>query len=581
MCYNEINEREVLSLLGNAMADFGRLILSIPGRSNQVFSLNKPIITLGRATTNDVTLVDPRVSRNHARIECSPEGITLFDLASANGTFLNDEKILAARMILPGDRIKISGYLLEYQASPAIAPEDITLMDSMYELDKTLSQLSLPVFLNETSQPRLVIQAPDRTWEMPLVDDCYTIGRNCDNKVVLQYQRVSRHHAVIERVGKEFVLRDLQSMNGTWVGRERVEQRQLKHGDTILIGQAKLIFKEGFSQDELTIIESPHPSAQAGLKPVVFVPGMMGSQLWLGSEQIWPNVKYLFTHPEIFLYSEDSRLEPRGIVNEVVIVPNLITLEQYSGLGDYMVEELGYERGKNFLEFAYDWRQDVRKSAQKLAEAIEAWNAPSPVTIIGHSLGTLVSRYYVECLGGKKKANRLLLIGGPHQGVPKIVTNLLSGLDLLPFGLMGERLTQIVETFPSSYQILPLYTCAADQNGQPVNFFQDESWIKPPYRPLLHIAHEFRRELGTTSRVPTVSIFGYGLKTTTHLQIQRDLAGLFQKVTFNTEPSGDTTIPENSAVLAGTEIHPVQQNHGSLFNDNDVRMRLKYELLNK
>ena len=566
---------------GRIMNDYGSLILSIPGSSKQVYSLNKPIISIGRATTNDVTLVNPHVSRNHARIECSQEGNILFDLVSSNGTYLNNKRIHEPRMITPGDQIRISNYLLEYQISPAIPPEDVTLVNSEHELDRTLSQLSLPVFLNETSQSRLVIRAPDRTWEIPLPEDSYTIGRNCDNKVVLLYPRVSRQHAVIERVGKDFVLRDLKSTNGTWIGNERVEQRRLQNGDMIRVGQANLIFKEGFSQDELTVIENSNPPTQAGLKPVVFVPGMMGSQLWLGREQIWPNVKYLFTHPEIFLYSEETQLEPRGIVNEVVIVPNLIQMEQYSRLGDYLVEELGYERGKNFLEFAYDWRQDVRRSAQKLAEAIDAWNAPSPVTIIAHSLGTLVSRYYVECLGGKMKANRLLLIGGPHQGVPKIVTNLLSGLDLLPFGLMGERLTQVVETFPSSYQILPLYNCAADQNGQPFNFFQDECWIKPPYRHFLHKAKEFRRELGTTSSLPTVSIFGYGLKTTTRLQIQRDLEGLFQKVLLNTEPSGDTTIPESSAVLPCTEIHPVQQNHGSLFNDNDVRMRLKYELLYK
>jgi hypothetical protein len=45
------------------------------------------------------------------------------------------------------------------------------------------------------------------------------------------------------------------------------------------------------------------------------------------------------------------------------------------------------------------------------------------------------------------------------------------------------------------------------------------------------------------------------------------------------EPSGDSSVPERSAVLPQTEIHPVQQYHGTLFNDNDVKMRLKLELL--
>jgi hypothetical protein len=35
---------------------------------------------------------------------------------------------------------------------------------------------------------------------------------------------------------------------------------------------------------------------------------------------------------------------------------------------------------------------------------------------------------------------------------------------------------------------------------------------------------------------------------------------------------------QSSAVLPGSEIHPVQQNHGTLYVDNDVKMRLKLEL---
>jgi hypothetical protein len=185
----------------------------------------------------------------------------------------------------------------------------------------------------------------------------------------------------------------------------------------------------------------------------------------------------------------------------------------------------------------------------------------------------------VEKLGGKKKVGRLLLIGGPHQGVPKIAANLLSGVDLLPFGLMGKRLTEIIETFPSCYQVLPLYPCGIDQNGRPINFLEQESWVKPAYRHLHRMAREFRRELGNTSSVPALSIFGYGLKTAMQLKLQSDSSGMIQKALIGIEPSGDSSVPESSAVLPRTEIHPVRQYHGTLFNDKDVKMRLKLELL--
>jgi hypothetical protein len=54
--------------------------------------------------------------------------------------------------------------------------------------------------------------------------------------------------------------------------------------------------------------------------------------------------------------------------------------------------------------------------------------------------------------------------------------------------------------------------------------------------------------------------------------------GKLREIVYKLEPSGDSTIPEQSAVLPGSEIHPVQQYHGSLFVDNDVKMRLKLEL---
>lgn len=559
------------------MTDFGKLILSKADGLHQEFILNKPLVTLGRATTNDIVLIQGRVSRTHAQIQCSQEGITLTDLNSVNGVWINGQKVRETEL-RPGDKIGISDCILQYLPPADDAREEATLINSEKELEITLAQMTVPISLNETSLPRLVVHAPDRTWEVPLTGDEWTIGRASSNNLALDYLKTSRSHARLERKGSDFILRDLQSTNGTYIHDERIEQRALKNGDTFRIGPTRIVFKSGFAQEEMTVVGGLDLHRQSGLKPVIFVPGTMGSQLFLGSERVWPNLNFLLKHPDVFRYTEDTKLKPKGILNEMVIVPNLVSIDQYNLLGDYLVEELGYERGNNFMEFAYDWRQDVRRSARDLAMFIDGWNVKGPITIIAHSLGTLVSRYYVEKLGGKNKVDRLMLMGGPHQGVPKIAANLLTGVDLLPFGIMGKRLTEIIETFPTCYQILPLYPCGIDQNGNPFHFFEDESWVKEPWRPLLRMAREFRRELGTTSSVPTLSIFGYGLKTASQMKIQRASDGTFQKVLIDAAPNGDSSVPENSAILPKTEIHPVKQYHGTLFNDNDVKMRLKLEL---
>lgn len=560
------------------MTDFGKLILSKADGLNQEFILNKPLVTLGRATTNDIVLMQGRVSRNHAQIQCTEDGIFVTDLNSVNGIWINGQRV-AETKLQPGDKVSISDCVLQYQAPTQDLHEEVTMINSEKELELTHAQMTVPLSLNETSLPRLVINAPDRTWEVLLTEDAYTIGRSSNNRLVLNYLKTSRNHAVIERKGDDFILRDLQSTNGTFVREERIEQYLLQNNDTVRIGPTRMVFKSGFLQEEMTIAKSLELSRRIDLKPVIFIPGTMGSQLWLGSERVWPNVDLLFKQPDVLRYSEATKLKPNGILNEMVIVPNLISFDQYNLMGDYLVEELGYERGNNFIEFAYDWRQDVRQSARELAQFIDGWKVKGPITIIAHSLGTLVSRYYVEKFGGKNKVDRLMLMGGPHQGVPKIAANLLTGVDLLPFGLMGKRLTEVIETFPTCYQILPLYPCGVDQHGNPFHFFEDETWVKETYRPLLRTARVFRRELGMNSSVPTLSVFGYGLKTAAQMKIQRALDGSFKKVLIDIQLNGDSSVPEASAVLPNTEIHPVQQYHGTLFNDNDVKMRLKLELL--
>ena len=107
---------------------------------------------------------------------------------------------------------------------------------------------------------------------------------------------------------------------------------------------------------------------------------------------------------------------------------------------------------------------------------------------------------------------------------------------------------------------------------------EDETWLPEKQRPFLKAARSFQREVGVTSSVPTVSVFGYGLKTKLRVKIHRQSDGRWHKVDFVEDTAGDQSVPSGSAVLKGSEIHPVFQEHGSLYVDDGVRMRLKVEL---
>ena len=93
------------------------------------------------------------------------------------------------------------------------------------------------------------------------------------------------------------------------------------------------------------------------------------------------------------------------------------------------------------------------------------------------------------------------------------------------------------------------------------------------------MARGCRAELGTRSSVPAVSIYGYGMETVTDLQVLRAADGRWSKLDFQASRGGDTRVPEQSAILDGSDVHPVQQGHGSLYVDSDVKARLKVELL--
>jgi pSer/pThr/pTyr-binding forkhead associated (FHA) protein len=557
--------------------DYGKLTVTLAGGQRQEFALSKSEVSIGRAATSDIQLTEPKVSRSHTRVECGPDGCYAVDLGSANGTKVNGALVERVKLA-PGDRISIGRCILLFGVAPEQGDADLTRIDSEADLETTLLRSAVSTRLGETREPRLVVQHAGRTWEVPLHAAIVTIGRRPDNDIVIESGKASRYHARIERVSGGFVVDDLKSENGTRVSGARIARHALADGDTIRIGGARLLFKAGFVEEELTLLDGRQASGKPR-RPVIVVPGYLGSTLYHGSERVWPNTRLLFSGAPVLCCGEDKPdLEARSLIDEMVIVPNLVKLEQYGKLTHYLEEGLGYEMGKDLLTFPYDFRQDIRRSAKKLAQAVEDWGQRDPVTIIAHSMGCLVSRYYVDRLGGHRQVERLVMLGGPQTGAPETIVNLVLGGQLLPFGLLAERLRDVVITHPGAIQLLPAFACGSDQNGNAVDWLNDPSWLPEKAQPLLKNAAEFWKELRPRASVPALCIFGYGLKTVDGVRLERGPDGVGRKVDVIHKPSGDGTVPESCAVLEGAGIHPVEQYHGSLHADNDVKKRLKVEL---
>jgi len=91
--------------------------------------------------------------------------------------------------------------------------------------------------------PRLIILAKDRsTRQVYISGRMTTIGRNHNNSLVVDRDRVSRKHAVIDWDGNDYAITDIGSRNGTFVNGTRIMQRYLRSGDTITIGDCDLRF---------------------------------------------------------------------------------------------------------------------------------------------------------------------------------------------------------------------------------------------------------------------------------------------------------------------------------------------------
>jgi hypothetical protein len=171
------------------------------------------------------------------------------------------------------------------------------------------------------------------------------------------------------------------------------------------------------------------------------------------------------------------------------------------------------------------------------------------------------------------------MMGAPHRGGPKALQTLLSGAGLrLPFGLLSDGILRAFSSFPSAYELLPSYPSVFDHRGEQVDIYENAGWLADDRHDLLRSARDLQGQLGIQCSVPSVSIFGYGINTTVRLNVERTTSGRWRGFSFVDRRAGDGTVPETSAVLPGSEIHPVRQHHGALYADTDVKKRLMLEL---
>jgi pSer/pThr/pTyr-binding forkhead associated (FHA) protein len=117
--------------------------------------------------------------------------------------------------------------------------------------------------------------------EVQITKDKTTLGRRPYNDIVIDNLAVSGEHAVLQMVGADVFIEDLNSTNGTYINGKAVKKQLLSHNDTVEIGKYKIKFiVEDGTDYEKTMIMKPgtaRPPAQPGYQQSGFGASGFGS----------------------------------------------------------------------------------------------------------------------------------------------------------------------------------------------------------------------------------------------------------------------------------------------------------------
>ena len=217
---------------------------------------------------------------------------------------------------------------------------------------------------------------------------------------------------------------------------------------------------------------------------VVILPGITGSVLQKDGKDIWAISgqaawQTISTYGESLQYLKveqddpdaeylDDGIRPDRLVADASIVPGLAKIDGYTTLSRLIADNFQVEPGHirddkpaNFFEFPYDWRRDNRATAKRLKrfldERLKRWRdytglKEAKVILLAHSMGGLVSRYYLEVLEGWRDCKALFTFGTPHRGSANAVNFVANGYKKLFFDL-----TEAMRSMNSVYQLMPIY----------------------------------------------------------------------------------------------------------------------------
>jgi pimeloyl-ACP methyl ester carboxylesterase len=216
----------------------------------------------------------------------------------------------------------------------------------------------------------------------------------------------------------------------------------------------------------------------ASLPPVIFIPGVAGTELESGGSQVWP---LSLTTSMLEMALKPDGITPARSGTQITTGPILAGFPAnfYGGFLSYL-EGMGYTMDKDLYTFPYDWRLDNLQQLPALDTLVNhasASNQNAKVVLIAHSMGGLIAASYV--LSSHSRAAKIasvVTMGTPYWGSPKVYYGLISGYTFGNPDASQWVMKDVLQNLPAAYELLPRdYTFVYDTSGSSIPLAQTYS----------------------------------------------------------------------------------------------------------
>ena len=219
--------------------------------------------------------------------------------------------------------------------------------------------------------------------------------------------------------------------------------------------------------------------------PVIVIPGVTASDLLddypLKTDELWTMVLNK-EFERIALHPDDLRYE--------AIEPAHVFAGRAFPIYNDLIKALRHElspradRPTPVFAFPYDWRVDIRVTAQRLGAFVDEVMARTRllkhygraadlrVDLVGHSMGGLIVLEHLAQAGTKARVGKVVTLGTPFLGSAEAIVKIATGMSLLTGDEPREREREAARVTPSIYQLFPTYSEAAlNINGESVDLY--------------------------------------------------------------------------------------------------------------